>query len=159
MRSKATACWILPRVAVAVVMTRSGMKQKGGDCTSVVAGGVADKRLRGRQYGGVVLSESERWFFERWPEKWRLRPSEWSRIARFRPSDGRQTFILPFLDQLALYNTLNFKDPLPAPDATFQQAVATYRCPSDPTEKTNSMRSNYGTSNYSGKWPVCIKPF
>ena len=61
--------------------------------------------------------------------------------------------ILPFMDQAPLYNSLDIQSGIrlpSAPDAKLQRTIPHYRCPSDPTEETNSMRSNYGTSNYSG---------
>ena len=70
-----------------------------------------------------------------------------------RPGFGWQTSILPYVGQASLYNKLfttrNQMMP-PAANATLQHVIPAYRCPSDSTEKINSMRSNYGTSNYSG---------
>lgn len=72
---------------------------------------------------------------------------------------GWQTFILPQIDQAPLYDRIDFDNPLPdaeTVDSTgrkmFQLHLAVYRCPSDPTSIINSMRGNYGTSNYSANY-------
>jgi prepilin-type N-terminal cleavage/methylation domain-containing protein len=70
---------------------------------------------------------------------------------------GWMTFLLPFVDEIQIYNAIDFNEPLPAADALgersrqpiFQTRFAVYRCPSDPTSAANPMRGNYGTSNYS----------
>jgi hypothetical protein len=77
------------------------------------------------------------------------------------PRNGWQSSILPYVDQGPLYDNIyeEFEKPnLSAADASFgrsnqkllQTHIDVYRCPSDPTSATNSMRGNYGTSNYSG---------
>jgi prepilin-type processing-associated H-X9-DG protein len=70
-----------------------------------------------------------------------------------RAAYGWQTRLLPYLEQVVLYNRLNFNQPMPSqPTDDLKTTIPTYRCPSDPTEATNSMRSNFGTSNYSGNF-------
>lgn len=70
---------------------------------------------------------------------------------------GWQVCILPFADEAPLYNQIDFTRASPIsvngePDPPFQKAILVYRCPSDPTPKTNPLRGDYGTSNYSGNY-------
>ncbi|MBW3541530.1 MAG: DUF1559 domain-containing protein [Planctomycetes bacterium] len=71
---------------------------------------------------------------------------------------GWQVSILPQMDNAQLSQRIDFDAPLPAAGAatagglTFQEPLGVYRCPSDPTPDVNALRSNYGTSNYSGNF-------
>lgn len=65
---------------------------------------------------------------------------------------GWQTFILPQMEQSSLHRGFDFNKPLPPPNAALQTAIPTYRCPEDATPAVNPLRSNYGTSNYSGNF-------
>tara|TARA_R110002095_G_scaffold188226_5_gene165577 strand:- start:18758 stop:19738 length:981 start_codon:yes stop_codon:yes gene_type:complete len=68
---------------------------------------------------------------------------------------GWGTFILPFLDQAPLYNTLN-PDGCRMPNAGDSYGSTTplndpypsYRCPSDTGKAINAMHQSYSTSNY-----------
>ena len=66
------------------------------------------------------------------------------------PAFGWMVMLLPFVDQAPLYNQLDFQKPPPAPNKLLQQRLDIFRCPMDPTEDVNGLRSNYSTSNYSG---------
>ncbi|GAB4136358.1 MAG: DUF1559 domain-containing protein [Planctomycetaceae bacterium] len=64
---------------------------------------------------------------------------------------GWQAMLLPYMEQGSLYNRMTAdREPLPAANALLQTNIPGYRCPSDPTPDINPLRSNYGTSNYSG---------
>lgn len=71
---------------------------------------------------------------------------------------GWQTYLLPYVDQIPLYNTINPQgEPLPASTATLggvanalATPVPTYRCPSSVLESTNADRGGYGGSSYLG---------
>ncbi|MBI5760741.1 MAG: DUF1559 domain-containing protein [Planctomycetales bacterium] len=69
---------------------------------------------------------------------------------------GWQTFILPYVDQVPLSRQINFNLPPSELDGKplklFQTVISGYRCPSDTTPETNSLRNGYGTSNYSGNY-------
>jgi len=66
---------------------------------------------------------------------------------------GWQTRILGYVDHLSLYRGLKLNISMPTePTADLKTAIPVYRCPADPTEVTNPMRSNFGTSNYSGNY-------
>jgi prepilin-type processing-associated H-X9-DG protein len=67
---------------------------------------------------------------------------------------GWQTFTLPDVEEGALYSKFNFSVPSANPIKLLQKRIAVYRCPSDVTPDTNPVRSNYGTSNYSGNYGV-----
>jgi len=70
------------------------------------------------------------------------------------PGYGWPTSLLPYLNQGNLYNsidrTISFHRMPEAPVPLLQTTLRVYRCPSDPTEVTNSLRGSFGTSNYSG---------
>lgn len=63
---------------------------------------------------------------------------------------GWQSSILPFVDMNPLYEQIDFRKPLPPANGMMQTNIPVYRCPEDPTPNVNPLRSNYGTSNYSG---------
>lgn len=58
--------------------------------------------------------------------------------------------LLPFVEQGRLYNAIALSQPMPAANKLLQTKISSYRCPVDPTPAINPLRSNYGTSNYSG---------
>jgi prepilin-type processing-associated H-X9-DG protein len=65
--------------------------------------------------------------------------------------------ITPFIDQAPLYSQFDFnltsiisKNGKPIP--LFQTPIDVYRCPSDQTPETNSLRGDYATSNYTGNY-------
>ncbi|MFQ5734749.1 MAG: DUF1559 domain-containing protein, partial [Planctomycetaceae bacterium] len=64
--------------------------------------------------------------------------------------------LLPFVEQGPLYNRLNFVKPLPKANKLLQTPIQVFRCPADPTPDKNPLRSNYGTSNYSGNYGFAI---
>ena len=63
---------------------------------------------------------------------------------------GWQTFILPFVEQQALYDSLapNVNHIPAAPTDLTETEISGYRCPSSVANETNSQRGNHGTSNY-----------
>jgi len=75
---------------------------------------------------------------------------------------GWGTFILPYIDQAPLYNTLN-PDGCRMPDAgdnfngstPMNAAYPAYRCPSDTGEQTNAFFAGYSTSNYVVNEDIC----
>ncbi|MCA9095133.1 MAG: DUF1559 domain-containing protein [Planctomycetaceae bacterium] len=80
-------------------------------------------------------------------------PPGWVQI--FRQADGTPgygwlTALLPYVEQANLYNQIDINRMPDKPTPILQMAIRTYRCPSDPTELTNSLRGDFGTSNYSG---------
>lgn len=69
---------------------------------------------------------------------------------------GWQTMILPYVDQAALYNQIDFT-PMSFgvqedQRKLFQTAIEIYRCPSDRAPKTNPLRGGYAASNFSGSY-------
>lgn len=71
------------------------------------------------------------------------------------PQPGPQTrfgwsvFVLPFVEQAALYQRLDFQTQRAEPAAVFQTLIPTYRCPEDPSVNVNSQRGGFATLNYS----------
>jgi len=65
--------------------------------------------------------------------------------------------LLPFVEQVKLYERLDFRTQL-LPDANelLQTKVPTFRCPVDPTPDVNPLRGDYGTSNYSGNYGFAV---
>lgn len=72
------------------------------------------------------------------------------RKAKTGPNFGWGASILPFIDQAALYNRLDFKKPVPAPNKLVQTMIPVYHCPDDLEAEINTVRGGYGTSFYSG---------
>ncbi|MCH7990297.1 MAG: DUF1559 domain-containing protein [Planctomycetes bacterium] len=72
------------------------------------------------------------------------------RKAKTGPNFGWGTFMLPFLDQIPLYNRLDFNKPVPAPNKLLQTMIPVYHCPDDLEAEINTVRGGYGTSFYSG---------
>lgn len=67
---------------------------------------------------------------------------------------GWQTMLLPYVDQAPLYNQVDFNEDLNSDSnssekAALRNVVKTYRCPVDVIAKTNPLRDNWPTSNYS----------
>ncbi|HBN75792.1 MAG TPA: hypothetical protein DD473_08240 [Planctomycetaceae bacterium] len=93
-------------------------------------------------------------------------PPGWIRNTPYAQSPsafGWQAMILPFIEQAALYDRLEFRVPYSSGafeqdnNAILQTVISTYRCPGDSTPATNPMRGEWGTSNYSmnyGSEPV-----
>lgn len=71
---------------------------------------------------------------------------------------GWGVFLLPFMEQSALYDAINptkQRFPLANTEDLYkvcQTPVAAYRCPSDPGRELNNHRGNFATSNYIGLW-------
>ncbi len=63
---------------------------------------------------------------------------------------GWMVRILPFVEQARLFEAIDFQRPMPDANYLLQTKIDEYRCPSDRTPAVNPLRSNYGTSNYSG---------
>jgi prepilin-type processing-associated H-X9-DG protein len=67
---------------------------------------------------------------------------------------GWSMFLLPYIEQQPLANTIGTIDPygtavMPAANATTQTVIPTYLCPSDPVENNPNVNfQNYGKSNY-----------
>jgi prepilin-type processing-associated H-X9-DG protein len=83
--------------------------------------------------------------FQTLPPGWVVKDTK----ASAGPGFGWGPMLLPFMDQAALYNQLNFSKP-PAVDQTTQIKLAGYLCPEDTAAALNSVRGKYATSNYSG---------
>jgi prepilin-type N-terminal cleavage/methylation domain-containing protein len=69
------------------------------------------------------------------------------------PGWGWGTMILPYIEQTALYNSLNvgtsvLDGRIPAIKLIGQTRVPSFRCPSDSGEPLNANRANFATSNY-----------
>ena len=71
-----------------------------------------------------------------------------------RPEWAWGTFLLPFMDQTALYNELGVGDPdsdwdsVSSADQPGRTSLSSYRCPSDTVTETNSSRGTWGAANY-----------
>jgi prepilin-type N-terminal cleavage/methylation domain-containing protein/prepilin-type processing-associated H-X9-DG protein len=70
---------------------------------------------------------------------------------------GWGTSILPFADQAAIFNQINFNRPPTVGELT-QMMLPIYRCPTDTSPNTNAVRGNYGTSNYAGNYGSQVLP-
>ncbi len=68
------------------------------------------------------------------------------RKAKTGPNFGWGSFLLPYLDQAPLYNRLDFKKPVPAPNKLLQTMIPVYHCPDDLEAEINTVRGGYGTS-------------
>ncbi len=62
---------------------------------------------------------------------------------------GWSVFVLPFVEQAAMYQRLDFHTQRAEPLELFQTRIPTYRCPEDPSVDVNSQRGQFGTLNYS----------
>ena len=65
---------------------------------------------------------------------------------------GWQSSILPYIEQIQMYDQIDFNQGLPAASGSLQANIRIYRCISDRTPATNPLRGNYGTSNYTGNY-------
>lgn len=65
---------------------------------------------------------------------------------------GWSTAILPYMEQMPLYDLIDFNQPSQIEPGILQTDLSVYRCPADTTPATNPMRSGYGTSNYSANF-------
>lgn len=65
---------------------------------------------------------------------------------------GWSTAILPYMEQMPLFDLVDFNQPAKTEARILQTGVSVYRCPADTTPATNPMRSGYGTSNYSANF-------
>ena len=88
-----------------------------------------------------------------WPPAYRN--TDTVQNGQISPGWGWGSFILPYIEQPSLYNSLNVDFSLfgnganPVPPTTLTQTVLSmYRCPSDPAPDINSFRNNHGLSNY-----------
>jgi len=62
------------------------------------------------------------------------------------------TMLLPFIEQIAVYDTVNWNEPWPMQDASLQnQVIAGYICPSDGPYPNNTGNNNYPVSMGSNK--------
>lgn len=92
-------------------------------------------------------------------ETYRALPAGWyahHRLPGRSYGRGWMGSILPYVEQGALYGRINFNGPLPDANKLLQTRIALYRCPADPTPDVNFLRSNYGTSNYSGNYGFAV---
>lgn len=65
---------------------------------------------------------------------------------------GWQVSILPFLGEDKFFTKIDFSHPEKFPRKSSQKRFPIYRCPADAMPDINPLRSNYGTSNYSGNY-------
>lgn len=90
--------------------------------------------------------------FHNYHDSLRVFPPGWT---QHHPQPGPQTrygwsvSVLPFVEQAALYQRLDFSTQNAQPLTTFQTQIPTYRCPEDPSAGVNSSRGEFGTLNYS----------
>ncbi len=79
------------------------------------------------------------------------------------PSTGWTVSILPFVEQVSLYNALNLRDPVYEPavktpaaldnlHAMLKLPLGVYRCAAEPKGDTNPLRGGWGVSNFSGNY-------
>jgi len=66
------------------------------------------------------------------------------------PFTGWQTALLPYVDQAALFNQVNFDAFENNDEKVFKTVIEVYRCPSDPMVGLNPLRGKWATSSYSG---------
>jgi prepilin-type processing-associated H-X9-DG protein len=94
--------------------------------------------------------------FSTFPAGWMAVDSE----ATTGPFYGWQTVLLPFLEEMNLYDEIDFGQPLfsarqggKLTSGTLRTTkLKALRCPSDVTPDVNSFRSDWATSNYSGNF-------
>lgn len=74
------------------------------------------------------------------------------------PSTGWQTFLLPYVDEAPLYNSLELNNPVyeraDGDVSLLKKPLPQYRCPVDSVGDTNVLRGGWGTSNYTGNFGV-----
>ncbi len=79
---------------------------------------------------------------------------------------GWHVFLLPYVEEGPIYDQLENGMSVPRGEAAFDQVdhellkaeFSQFRCPADPTLGTNSMRGDWGTSNYSGNFGSIAPP-
>lgn len=71
---------------------------------------------------------------------------------------GWHTMILPMVGPRDFIMKIDFTPRPPTPTPVLQTVIPVYRCPADPTDVTNPMRGNFGTSNYSGNFGSVAAP-
>jgi prepilin-type processing-associated H-X9-DG protein len=88
-----------------------------------------------------------------WPPAYRN--ADTPQNFQIRPGWGWGAFILPYIEQAPLHQSLNVDYSIfgnganPAPPTPLTQTVIKiYRCPSDPAPDINSFRNDHGMSNY-----------
>jgi len=74
--------------------------------------------------------------------------------ARF----GWASSILPFMDYVELYQSLDFNVHRISNVQQFDVYLPVHRCPSDTSPETNPLRGGFGTSNYSGSFGPVAPP-
>src|SRR5437016_3939810 len=74
-----------------------------------------------------------------------VKPSNW----------GWAVWILPFVEQTNLYNTLNPTATTLALNANTVQPLPVYLCPSDPSDNINTIFSGYAKNNYAVNEQIC----
>ena len=90
--------------------------------------------------------------FHNYHDTFRFFPPGWT---QHHPQPGPQTrfgwsvFVLPFVEQAAMYQRLDFQTQRAEPLELFQARIPTYRCAEDPSPDQNSQRGQFGTLNYS----------
>ena len=88
-------------------------------------------------------------------------PPGWTGHHTVAGTEGRygwSTMITPFLDNAKIYRQINFSDQQPQSIKLTQTGLSVFRCPSDTTEAQNSLRGNFGTSNYSANFGSTAPP-
>ncbi len=65
---------------------------------------------------------------------------------------GWQAALLPYIDNLPLYQQLDFDAQKLEPSDVFETAIPHLRCPADTTAVLNPIRAGLSTSNYSGNF-------
>lgn len=74
------------------------------------------------------------------------------------PGYGWPVMILPFVEQAALYNLINFSRMPAEPTPEFKHLLPIFRCPADTMLKVNPWRKGFGTCNYSGNFGSVAVP-
>jgi prepilin-type N-terminal cleavage/methylation domain-containing protein/prepilin-type processing-associated H-X9-DG protein len=92
--------------------------------------------------------------FNTFPPAWTNHHAEAGAEVRF----GWLAFILPYMDHARLFSQLDFHAQNPPANELFQTNLVVYRCPADTTPHINSLRGDYGTSNYSANFGPVAPP-
>lgn len=122
-------------------------------CASLLVGAVEQSREVSRLHGCQMNLKRIGLAFHNYHDVFQGFAPGW--VQPFEQADGTPGYgwsasLLPYLEQVNLYNSLNFNRMPDEAIPALQTAIRIYRCPSDPTELTNSLRGRFGTSNYSG---------
>jgi len=86
--------------------------------------------------------------------------------AQSKSGFGWHVFLLPYVEEYRFYDQIGNGMRVPYDESAFDQVdrellkaeFSQFRCPSDPTLGTNSMRGDWGTSNYSGNFGSIAPP-